>query len=877
MADEPIPSQPADPPVTDIHPPSPPSPAHPTRNGQPPSRGSAEKRHVSASELRRFAGWVVGLLIVLACGWGLLALAFHYTWHNTHHPLLAFALAVVLDLGLFIFLEQNFWLSRLMGLRITEHSRAWQSAVLLWLFGVVGLFFRSTEPAPAAAPASRAHPRSSPQHEGSPDSIREIIETVVFVVVLVLMLRSFVAEAFVIPTGSMAETLYGYQRTVKCPDCGNTFEVNRSNQVDPSDGVRTEVTGCTCPYCRLPIDLISYELTSDSLTALRAAKVPARILDELESLTDVPSTPDNFEKELERRLRNEELRAYRDVIKKHSRFTTPRFIQDPPKGLVPDLIWDWSPLVWDWVPDWNSGDRVLVAKPFYDLVPRDPDRHDIVVFRFPGDEGFPGRSGPYRKDTQMNYIKRLIGKPEETIGIHRGKIYKLTPEQSPKWPDYAEAAGNPNKLAMLWQHQHMHMASSQEDPNDPAQKLWKKGEFHIVPKPPDVVLSMMRPVWDHDHPSQVMPERWTAPGGGWVADGRSFRSDGSASAIDIKGKAQDGDFRMLHYQHLVNRGYELTDQSLALLRDQGVPEAVRAKLKNDDLKGKKFESLRKTEGREGFFDALEHVLDAGEVAQYRDRIRDAASGAHQPELITDLMGYNTYLPHRNSMPGQNWVSDLILECEVVVPDKPTGVFVMELSKGHDRFQARWDLASPDGNCTLFRIHESSKEQSLDSKPTGVRGGGTHRLRFANVDDRLVVWVDGQLPFENGVPYEADKQHEGPTVENDLQRPAGIGVHDASVSVRQIKLFRDTYYTASGRFPNSADAGGGVDFGKPNTWSRLSDLPVLTMYVQPGHYLCLGDNSPESSDGRSWGTVPQRLLLGRAVLVYYPFARGGRIR
>ena len=54
-------------------------------------------------------------------------------------------------------------------------------------------------------------------------------------------------------------------------------------------------------------------------------------------------------------------------------------------------------------------------------------------------------------------------------------------------------------------------------------------------------------------------------------------------------------------------------------------------------------------------------------------------------------------------------------------------------------------------------------------------------------------------------------------------------------------------------------------------------PVATWYVQPSHYLCLGDNSPESSDGRSWGLVPRRLLLGRALLVYYPFSRVERIR
>ena len=51
---------------------------------------------------------------------------------------------------------------------------------------------------------------------------------------------------------------------------------------------------------------------------------------------------------------------------------------------------------------------------------------------------------------------------------------------------------------------------------------------------------------------------------------------------------------------------------------------------------------------------------------------------------------------------------------------------------------------------------------------------------------------------------------------------------------------------------------------------MSKLSFRVMYVQPGHYLCLGDNSPASSDSREWGLVPQRLMLGRALIVYYPF-------
>jgi len=119
-----------------------------------------------------------------------------------------------------------------------------------------------------------------------------------------------------------------------------------------------------------------------------------------------------------------------------------------------------------------------------------------------------------------------------------------------------------------------------------------------------------------------------------------------------------------------------------------------------------------------------------------------------------------------------------------------------------------------------------------------------------------------------------RRRRGPT-ENDFQ-PASVGVAGAQVQVRQLRLWRDTYYTTRGT-PGDVDVAAD-GWGKDSP--RLLDIrnaTPQTLYVQPGHYLCLGDNSPESSDGRSWGLVPQRLLLGRALLVYYPFSRAGRIR
>ena len=43
-------------------------------------------------------------------------------------------------------------------------------------------------------------------------------------------------------------------------------------------------------------------------------------------------------------------------------------------------------------------------------------------------------------------------------------------------------------------------------------------------------------------------------------------------------------------------------------------------------------------------------------------------------------------------------------------------------------------------------------------------------------------------------------------------------------------------------------------------------------LKAGEYFALGDNSANSADGRYWGTVPAKDVVGRPILVYYPFTR-----
>src|SRR5206468_2024338 len=71
-----------------------------------------------------------------------------------------------------------------------------------------------------------------PERIGRPDvgpyrrrneSLKETIESIVVALILAFVFRAFVVEAFVIPTGSMAPTLYGAHGTVLCENCGTEF------------------------------------------------------------------------------------------------------------------------------------------------------------------------------------------------------------------------------------------------------------------------------------------------------------------------------------------------------------------------------------------------------------------------------------------------------------------------------------------------------------------------------------------------------------------------------------------------------------------------------------------------------------------------------
>ncbi len=164
-----------------------------------------------------------------------------------------------------------------------------------------------------------------------------------------------------------------------------------------------------------------------------------------------------------------------------------------------------------------------------------------------------------------------------------------------------------------------------------------------------------------------------------------------------------------------------------------------------------------------------------------------------------------------------------------------------------------------------------------------------RLEFWSVDQELSAWVDGvcvaryrtDLSFEEVVTRPPP-----PRPGEQALRVALEGPGAAAIFLVDLDLDRDLHHDAGGlgRFR------GGASRSLDGT-VRVNRIDAVTLGQD--QFFLLGDNSPQSDDGRRWssvdpwirdryfagvavvdaaGRVPRGLLIGRAFFVYYPAAR-----
>ncbi len=270
-------------------------------------------------------------------------------------------------------------------------------------------------------------------------------------------------------------------------------------------------------------------------------------------------------------------------------------------------------------------------------------------------------------------------------------------------------------------------------------------------------------------------------------------------------------------------------------------------------------------------------------------------------LITDYSSYNTDLAAADRFVARyaarswfqpHWVGDLTLSVRLQV-HKCEGRIELELYKGGKSNRCEIDLTT--GRASLY--HDD--QELAREVPTAVVKPGAYELALANVDDRLTLWVDGELPFGEGRTYESAPRVLAPTAA-DLQ-PARIRARDAEIGLDKLVLKRDIYYTLdpaeadyANVSPNQMSARDLYEIlSDPSRFSLLERRPPKEYPIRPGYYLMLGDNSPWSRDGRAWGQsphgrpgvtpsqsplddtapasweVPESLLIGKAFCVYWP--------
>lgn len=546
----------------------------------------------------------------------------------------------------------------------------------------------------------------------SKDGIRETVESIAIAFVLAFLFKTFQAEAYVIPTGSMAPTLFGRHKEVTCDLCGYEFEIGASSEINQQTGLlrnRINTAGCSnCGHLNLVHDAPVY-----------------------------------------------------------------------------------------------NGDRIVVNK----LV-SEYRRFDVVVFKNP-------------EQGSVNYIKRLVGLPNETIRVRHGDLY----------------------------------AKQQNEEN-----------FRICRKDPYVQKDIQLPVYDDNHPpteliAEGWPERWEPSiqdesdelRGGWRPAENSWSADRETRQYACTGSP---DLQWLRYSHFFA-----------------------------------------AQGRGGY-----------PTNDFR---------TIPPQLIADYCGFNAGAPPSIQVykGGGYWVGDLTLTADVTVESPSDGAaMVMELVEGSFIFRLQIDLTT--GTATVLQKIADGEWSPLSETHTPVSGTGSWEISFANVDDRVCVFVDGvAFEFPEGA-YQRDA-NPAPT-ESDLV-PCGIAFQNTTAAVENLLIERDIYYRNDIRVFDRRSI---VDFSvnvypqdevrneetlrsmlsSPSEYARyyadesaaqLANFGKYGEYrLEADEYLMFGDNSPASKDSRLFDyrerplnhiysnryAVRKTDLIGKALFIFWPhgipFLRNG---
>ena len=573
---------------------------------------------------------------------------------------------------------------------------------------------------------------AAPVAKASDGGWRETVEQIAMAVILALLFRGFVAEAFVIPTGSMAPTLQGRHKDVECPKCQARYQTSGSEE--QSDDVPTgkHVYTTTCPICR-------YTQTLDP-------------------------------------------------------------VNNPNEGSF-------------------SGDRIIVGKFPYDFA--EPERWDVIVFKYPG-------------NAAVNYIKRLIGLPGETVRIVGGNIY----------------------------------VQGKDEP-----------EMHIARKPPHKLTALLQLVDDTNHiPAELVelgwPTRWQNAGG----SAGSWESQNSGRAFVCKGGNDEEAW--LRYRHLVPSHADWETIELKHQLPAGVAERP-GQLITDFY---------------AYNTPRYMTSNTGSGSVRRNRFGRVLQTYAPPTDIEQHPGPGDPPPLESF--GQHWVDDVAVECLAEVTSQTGELSLLLVRGGNRHVckinladgKATLSITKADGAPLAFDRRDAAA--ASPTADTSLKGPGNYRLRLSNCDHEMLLWVNGSLvTFDRSTAYDLGEDDDLVTpaytaADSGDLAPAGVASKKAAVKLSQLRIYRDKYYIAStgtGTDYNAAFDAQRIQeiFQDPSQWASSGmfagdNRRFVEFDLEEDQFMPLGDNSPQSYDARYWAFgydehhyVERDLLIGKALLIYWP--------
>lgn len=336
---------------------------------------------------------------------------------------------------------------------------------------------------------------------------------------------------------------------------------------------------------------------------------------------------------------------------------------------------------------------------------------------------------------------------------------------------------------------------------------------------------------EHIHQPAPDNEDWEPR---WSAEKTDSLWQKTDEGFKFGGKAQTAPIDWLEFRHwVVSGGSHVTEVPLARWpKSLPLPSAGFTSL-NYDAKTQLF-SIR------GALSVAERDrwLARSEDPAFQQAIQKLYRRSHFAP-ISDEYGYNQ---HYEGVEAYR-VTDVMLEFDLEQCPR-TGELDVRMAAGRTFADCRLNLAN---DVMSIAFNASPQVAASVPLPSSIHHG-RHQFTVSVFDGQLVVGVDGEQLGEPILLPPAPETPPAPWVE----RLARIGARGAEVTVSNLRMYRDVYYTP-----------------KNNAGSKQ-------FVLDSDEYFVLGDNSPVSVDSRCWESpgVPERSLIGKPFVVHLP-SRPGR--